>query len=146
MKFQKLVLVSLVIVFSISANTWSVQDQERAQTAIDTRQGLLKVVGYYIGPMVGMARGQLDYDADLVSKNAEKMAQLAVMIPDLFKVDTRENGVNSDSLATIWENTQDFNQKALILATRANELAKTSREVKSESMKAFRQTAEACKS
>ena len=105
MKFRKLVFICIVLGFSLSTNIWSADDQERAKKAIDTRQGLLKVLGYYIGPMAGMARGQLQYDADLVSKNAEKMAQLAVMIPDLFKLDTRENGVNSDSLATIWENT-----------------------------------------
>ena len=97
MKFQKLILISTVIVFSISANTWSADDQERAQISIDTRQGLLKVVGYYIGPMVGMARGQLEYDADLVSKNAEKMAQLTAMIPDLFKMNTSQSGLESVS-------------------------------------------------
>lgn len=146
MKFRKLVFICIVLGFSLSANSWSADDQERAKKAIDTRQGLLKVLGYYISPVAGMARGQLQYDADLVSKNAEKMAQLAVMIPDLFKLDTRENGVNSDSLATIWENTQDFNQKALILATRANELAKTAKQGKSEFMKAFGATGAACKS
>ena len=74
-----LVLFASAIGFLISANTWSAEDQERAQAAIDTRQGLLKVVGHYIGPMVGMARGQIDYDADLVSANAQKMGQLTAM-------------------------------------------------------------------
>ena len=146
MKFQKLVLISAVIVFSISANTGSADDQERAQISIDTRQGLLKVVGYYIGPMVGMARGQLDYDADLVSKNAEKMAQLTAMIPDLFKMDTSQSGLKSDSLATIWENTQDFNEKAVIVSERANALAKAAKQGKGEFMKAFGATGAACKS
>ena len=146
MKFQKLVLASLVIVLSISANTWSAEDQERAQTAIDMRQGLLKVVGYYIGPMAGMARGQLDYDADLVSKNVEKMAQLTAMIPDLFKMDTSQSTLESDSLSTIWENTQDFNEKAVIVSERANALAKAAKQGKGEFMKAFGATGAACKS
>ena len=146
MKFQKLILISTVIVFSISANTWSADDQERAQISIDTRQGLLKVVGYYIGPMVGMARGQLDYDADLVSKNAEKMAQLTAMIPDLFKMNTSQSGLESDSLATIWENTEDFNEKAIAVSERANALAKAAKQGKGEFMKAFEATGAACKS
>ena len=96
--------------------------------------------------MVGMARGQLDYDADLVSKNAEKMAQLTAMIPDLFKVDTSQSGAESDSLATIWENTQDFNEKAVIVTERAKALAKAAKLGKGEFMKAFGATGAACKS
>ena len=72
MKFRRLVFICIVLGFSLSANSWSADGQERAKKAIDTRQGLLKVLGYYISPMAGMARGQLPYEADLVSKNAEK--------------------------------------------------------------------------
>ena len=68
-----------------SANIYA---DERTQALIDTRQGLLKVMGFYIGPMVAMARQQMPYDADMVKANATKMAELAAMIPDVFRVDT----------------------------------------------------------
>ena len=60
---------------------------ERAQKAVETRQGLLKVVGHYFGPIVGMARGQVPFDADLARANANKIAQLSPMIPDVFALE-----------------------------------------------------------
>ena len=93
-----------------------------------------------------MARGQLEHDANLVSKNAEKMAQLTAMIPDLFKMNTSQSGIESDSLATIWENTEDFNEKAIVVSERASTLAKAAKQGKSEFMKAFGATGAACKS
>ncbi len=146
MSFRLFVLFCTVVSVFVSTNTWSADDQERAQIAVDTRQGLLKVVGYYIGPMVGMARGQIDYDADLVSANAEKMGQLTAMIPDLFKMDTSDSGVASDGLDGIWDNTEDFNNKAAAVSQRAFELAKAAQGGKDEFMKAFGATGAACKS
>lgn len=141
-----LVLFASAIGFLISANTWSAEDQERAQAAIDTRQGLLKVVGHYIGPMVGMARGQIDYDADLVSTNAQKMGQLTAMIPDLFKMNTSQSGIASDSLEGIWDNTEDFVSKAEIASQRAFDLAEAAKDGKGAFMKAFGAAGGACKS
>ena len=141
-----LVLFASAIGFLSSANTWSAEDQERAQAAIDTRQGLLKVVGHYIGPMVGMARGQIDYDADLVSANAQKMGQLTSMIPDLFKMNTSESGIASDSLEGIWDNTEDFVNKAEIASQRAFDLAEAAKDGKGAFMKAFGAAGGACKS
>ena len=146
MSFRVLVLFGTALSILFSAQTWSADDQERAEIAVDTRQGLLKVVGYYIGPMVGMARGQIDYDADLVAANAEKMGHLTAMIPDLFKMDTSDSGVASDGLDGIWDNTEDFNNKASVASQRAFELAKAAPGGKDAFMKAFGAAGAACKS
>ena len=53
---------------------FAASEDERAQAAADTRQGLLKVVVSYFGPILGMARQQLPYDGDVVKNNAEKIA------------------------------------------------------------------------
>jgi len=146
MCIRSLILFGMVFNILFSTNSWSVDDQERAQVAVDTRQGLLKVIGYYIGPMVGMARGQIDYDADLVAANAEKMGKLTAMIPDLFKMDTSGSGVASDSLNGIWDNSEDFNNKAAAASQRAFELADAAKEGKTAFMQAFGATGGACKS
>jgi len=146
MCIRSLILFGMVFNILFSTNSWSVDDQERAQVAVDTRQGLLKVIGYYIGPMVGMARGQIDYDADLVATNAEKMGKLTAMIPDLFKMDTSGSGVASDSLNGIWDNSEDFNNKAAAASQRAFELADAAKEGKTAFMQAFGATGGACKS
>ncbi|MBT5333502.1 MAG: cytochrome c, partial [Gammaproteobacteria bacterium] len=59
--FRKIVLLTLLTTFS--GSLFAASAEERAQTAIDTRQGLLKVVASYFGPIVGMARGQIPFDA-----------------------------------------------------------------------------------
>ena len=146
MCIRSLILFGMVFNILFSTNSWSVDDQERAQVAVDTRQGLLKVIGYYIGPMVGMARGQIDYDADLVAANAEKMGKLTAMIPDLFKMDTSGSGVASDSLNGIWDNSEDFNNKAAVASQRAFELADAAKEGKTAFMQAFGAAGGACKS
>jgi len=146
MCIRSLILFGMVFNILFSTNSWSVDDQERAQVAVDTRQGLLKVIGYYIGPMVGMARGQIDYDADLVATNAEKMGKLTAMIPDLFKMDTSRSGVDSDSLDGIWDNSEDFNNKAAVASQRAFELADAAKEGKTAFMQAFGAAGGACKS
>ena len=121
-------------------------DDEQAQRAIETRQGLLKVVGYYMGPLVGMAREQIPYDADMMKANAEKIAQLVPMIPDVFRMDTSGSELVTEALDDIWSNTDDFNGKAATVAERASALAAATGQGAGAAMKAFGAMGGACKS
>ena len=121
-------------------------DDERAQAVTETRQGLLKVMGYYLGPIVGMARQQIPYDADMVQANAEKIAALAPMIPDVFRTDTRENDVETEALDGIWENAEDFAAKAATTGERATALAAAAQLDQGSAMKAFGALGGSCKS
>ena len=118
---------------------------ERRQKAIDARQGLLKVVAQYFGPIVGMARGQIPYDPALIEKNAGKVAQLAPMIPDLFAMDTSAGGLISDAKAGIWANYADFSAKAATTTERANALVAATAEGQGATMKAFGALGASCK-
>ena len=62
------------LLFSFASASWA---DERTQKTIEARQGLLKVVAQYFGPIVGMAKGQIPFDAALIEKNAGKVAELA---------------------------------------------------------------------
>ena len=118
---------------------------ERSEAAIEARQGLLKVVGSYFGPIVGMARNQIDYDADVVAHNAAKVSQLAAMIPDVFRHDTSAAGLASGSLDHIWDNQDDFNAKAATVAERAAALAAAAPDGKAAAMQAFGALGGSCK-
>lgn len=135
--------IALLAVFSISASTWAAD--ERTEAAVDTRQGLLKVVGFYIGPIVGMARQQIPYDADRVKHNAERIAELAPMIPDVFRHDTRGADVETEALDGIWENTDDFADKAATVAARAADLAAATADGQGPAMQAFGEMGASCK-
>ncbi len=119
--------------------------QERAQATADTRQGLFKVVVNYFGPIVGMARGQIPFDAAVVEANANKINQLALMVPDLFSKDTSEFDLDTEALPGIWENMDDFKAKAATLAERSASLAAAASDGKDAAIKAFGQVGGSCK-
>ena len=118
---------------------------EHIQRAVDTRQGLLKVVGFYMGPIVGMAREQIPYDADRVKANAEAIAALAPMIPDVFRSDTRGSDIPTEALDKIWDNSADFADKAATVAARAADLASATADGQGAAMKAFGAMGASCK-
>ena len=118
---------------------------ERTQMAVDTRQGLLKVVGFYMGPIVGMARQQIPYNGDLVKANAESIAALAPMITDVFRHDTRGSDADTEALDGIWENGEDFAEKAATVAARAADLAAATADGQGAAMKAFGAMGASCK-
>ena len=119
--------------------------EERATAAVETRQGLLKVVVSYFGPIVGMARQQIPYDGDVVADNAARIAELAAMIPHVFRNDTRAHEIPTESLPKIWDNLDDFNAKAATAAERAAALAAAAGEGQGPAMKAFGELGAACK-
>ena len=60
-------LVAAIFIASVlSSSALAKSNEERAQAVIDTRQGLLKVVGFCMQPMVGMVKGKIKYDAIVV--------------------------------------------------------------------------------
>jgi cytochrome c556 len=98
-------------------------DAEQAQKATETRQSVLKVVGWNIGPLGAMARGLVPYDADLVARNAQRIAWMASMIPDAFRADTRAHAVSTEALPVIWENYARFEELAGNAQASAEKLA-----------------------
>lgn len=146
MKNRGLTTLATLLLASLCSTGVYAADDERAQKAIETRQGLLKVVGHYFGPIVGMAKGQVPFDATVVSANANKIAQLAPMIPDVFALDTRASGVASDTLDGVWDNLDDFNNKAATATERALALAAAADQGQGAFLKAVGGLGSACKS
>lgn len=138
--------IALIVTLSLlGSNAWAATADERAQAAAETRQGLLKVVVSYFGPIVGMARQQIPYDGDLVKTNAGKIAVLAPMIPDVFRADTRGRDLDTEALDKIWDNTEDFAAKAATVAERAQALADAATQGQDVAMKAFGELGASCK-
>jgi cytochrome c556 len=84
-----------------------------AKSAIETRQGLYKLLSNQMGPIGGMLRNQREFDAALVAKNAARIQTLSDMIPELFTLDTRPfKTVKTAALDGIWNSQADFKTKA----------------------------------
>ena len=105
----------------------------------------MKVVVAYFGPIVGMARGDLEFDAATVERNAHKIYELAGMAPDMFRRDTREFDVNTEALDAVWSEHEDFLQKMTDMKVAAKALEGAAAEGADEAMKAFQQLGGACK-
>lgn len=116
-KFVVALLAALVVTPAMAL------DAEQAQKATETRQSVLKVVGWNIGPLGAMARGLVPYDADLVARNAQRIAWMSSMIPDAFRADTREHAVETEALPVIWENYARFEELAANAQASAERLA-----------------------
>lgn len=117
---RKLVVIALA---ALAATPAFALDAEQAQKATETRQAVLKVVGWNIGPLGAMARGLVPYDAELVARNAQRIAWMSGMIPDAFRADTREHTLTTEALPVIWENYARFEELAANTQASAERLA-----------------------
>ena len=87
--------------------------EAQAKAAIETRQGLFKVISSQFGPIGGMLRNPDSFNAELVAKNAARIQVLSEMIPELFARDTREfKDTKTRALDGIWASQADFKAKA----------------------------------
>ncbi len=116
---SKIICVTVAMLLSSTA----LAADERTQNAVEARQGLLKVVRSYFGPIYAMAGGHIPYDAEVVEKNANAIAALLPMIPDLFRMDTSGADIPTEALDGIWDNWEDFAGKAEASAEKARALA-----------------------
>ena len=132
-RFAKSSLIALCALAPVSAvlaqDAGPPTPEQQAQQAIETRQGVLKVMGFYMAPLGGMLKNKVPFDAAVATKSATHIAQLGGMIPDVFVFDTRKTtGVKTKAQDGIWTNTADFDAKADDLvkaATALTDAAKT---------------------
>jgi len=130
---KKLIASGLLVaaagaVFSVSAQQQEPTPEQLAASATETRQGVFKLLSYNMGTISGMARGTVEFDATIAERNANRIAALAPMIPELFAArDTREFEVETEALPLIWDSMEEFNQKAVNLVNAANTFAEVAR-------------------
>jgi len=127
--FKKLTRVSAIVltsavIFSASAQQTPPTPEQLADSAAATRQAVFKLLSFNMAPINGMARNTVEFDATIAERNALRVAALAPMIPELFAVnDTRAFPVATQALPGIWDDMDDFRQKAVDLVEAANVFA-----------------------
>jgi cytochrome c556 len=120
--------------------------EAQAKSAIETRQGLFKVMGSQMGPIGAMLRNQREFDAALVARNAARIQMLSEIVPELFTLDTRQfKTVKSAALDGIWNSQADFKGKADNLNKAATALVAASKTGdKGSTLKAAGEVGKAC--
>ena len=114
---------SAVSALAVSQGAGPPSPEAQAKSAIEARQGLYKVMATQFGPIGGMLRNTVPFDAAVVARNSARIATLADMIPEMFTLDTRAfTATKTAALPGVWNSLADFKGKADALNKAANDL------------------------
>jgi cytochrome c556 len=114
---------SAVSALAVSQGAGPPSPEAQAKSAIEARQGLYKLMATQFGPIGGMLRNTVPFDAAVVAKNSARIAVISEIIPELFVNDTRTfTATKTAALPGIWNSQADFKGKADALTKAANDL------------------------
>jgi len=82
--------------------------QVKPEQMVKQRQAAMTLQGKYFGPLGGMLKGAVPYDANVVARNAGYLDALSKMPWDGFAEGTK--GVKSAALPAIWNDAAKFKQ------------------------------------
>lgn len=112
-RFGVAAALAAVSTLALSQNAGPPSPEAQAKSAIETRQGLFKVISSQMGPIGGMLRNQVPFDAAVVARNAARIQTLSEMIPELHTLDTRQfKNIKTGALDGIWNSQADYKVKA----------------------------------
>ena len=80
--------------------------QVKPETLVKQRQAAMTLQGKYFGPLGGMLKGTVPYDAAIVTRNAGFLEDLSQMPWDGFTDATK--GVKSATLPAVWSDAAKF--------------------------------------
>ncbi|HUF86854.1 MAG TPA: cytochrome c [Thermohalobaculum sp.] len=91
--------------------TAALTQDDPGEKAIKARQGFMQIVAWEAGPLFGMAKGDVEYDAEQAAANAENLdALLQYNVGRLFTPGTSKSDHpgKTRALAAIWEDMEGF--------------------------------------
>jgi cytochrome c556 len=123
LRFGMALTATAASALAISQGAGPPSPEAQAKSAIEARQGLFKVMTTQFGPIGGMLRNTVPFDAAVVARNSARVATLGEMVPEMFALDTRAfTTIKTAALPGIWNSQADFKGKADALVKAANEL------------------------
>lgn len=100
--------------------------QMKPDVQVKQRQSAMTLIAKYWGPIAGMASGKVSpYNADVVSRNATYLENLAQMPWDGFHENTK--GEKSRALPAIWQQKAKFDELAQRLQSETAKLGEVAR-------------------
>ncbi|TDR57401.1 cytochrome c556 [Halomonas ventosae] len=127
MPLSRLSLIAATLTTALLASTSSQADVDKA---IEYRQDALGVMAWQIGPLGDMAQGKIDYDAETFARRAENLAAVAPLPWEGFvegSLRGDDHGVDTDALADIAEDWEDFESRQQTLIEETATLAELAR-------------------
>ena len=112
MSLIKYSAVACIAAFSLSAFAVEpAKSQKHAVKATELRQSVFSLLGSNMGPLGGMAKGKIAFDAKRIETNALRINQLSLMIADYNRTDTSKFDVKTEALNKIWQDQENFSKR-----------------------------------
>ena len=120
------VLGAAAVALALAGMAGGAVAQQKPDVLVKQRQSAMTLIGKYWGPIAGMASGKVSpYNADVVSRNATYLENLAQMPWDGFHESTK--GEKSRALPATWEQKAKFDELAQRLQSETAKLGQMAR-------------------
>lgn len=96
-----------------------------AERAVAYRQGVYHAIAWNFGPMAGMVKGEMPFDANAFALRSERVAYLSALPLEGFIPDSLVG--KSEAKPEIWDNMDDFKAKMQTFETEAVKLAEAAK-------------------
>ncbi|MEV8465540.1 cytochrome c [Fluviibacterium sp. DFM31] len=115
------ILKSLAFVLPMTLGTMALSQTEETNPIIKQRMEVMKSMNGSIGILIKMTKGEMAFDAEEAQAAAANIAETAAEVPALFEAE--EMSEKSRALPAIWQNYEDFSNKADALRVAAETAA-----------------------
>ena len=120
-------LVAAAVAVTLGSLAGFAAAQVKPEIMVKQRQSAMTLIGKYWGPIAGMASGKVSpYNADVISRNATYLENLAQMPWDGFHDSTKDEK-NTKALPEIWSQKAKFDELAQRLQTETAKLGEVAR-------------------
>ncbi len=120
-------LVAAALAVTLGSLAGFAAAQVKPEIMVKQRQSAMTLIGKYWGPIAGMASGKVSpYNADVISRNATYLENLAQMPWDGFHDSTKDEK-NTKALPEIWSQKAKFDELAQRLQTETAKLGEVAR-------------------
>ena len=119
-------LAAIAVALAVGSLSGAAFAQMKPEVLVKQRQSAMTLIGKYWGPIAGMASGKVSpYNADVVSRNATYLENLAQMPWDGFHESTK--GEKSRALPAVWSEKAKFDELAQRLQSETAKLGQVAR-------------------
>ena len=134
----------LVLCALVAAGLGSATAAPKPDDAVAYRQGILRAMGWNVGPMGAMVKGDMPFDEQRFAFLAGRTAALAPMALEGFTPDTRD--AKSHARPGLWDNLDDFEARMSKLREATAALASVAQGGdEAEIRRQFGETVQVCK-
>ncbi len=114
------------IACAVSVLFGGVAEAQDAERSVKARQALMQLYAHYLGTLGGMAKGSIDYDAEVAGKVAASLASLSVVDQSAMwpqGSDTEALGDKTAALPAIWTTFPAIMEKSQAFTDAAQNMA-----------------------